>query len=323
MTLTSGDTSPEVFLIKSESPFSPVSPVVKSSSKHATHNVNQTLRNPKQKLPVLQSSSVDDQYNDPKADLILVSSDGIGFKVQSIYVRAASKILNDKCLALVSSLSPIPTIDFEDRSIERATTIRFLLDFSMAIYPSPNTNFWALAKRYSENGEIPLIVFVLGASLGDIQLCCDAIMDGDESHEKGMDDPPEWYDHTGDDVVDKDNLNEGDDGVEDDDNLSSTMDPTTWKTQDIQHIPARYLAGLLRASRVRDQPGKDWYDVAHKFEDLMSPNQKVDQSIKQEEMVGKDKGVVAKDEIKDIKVKSVVDGDTKKKRDTKGSRPRL
>ncbi|WVQ62873.1 uncharacterized protein L199_001022 [Kwoniella botswanensis] len=379
MTLTSGDQSLQSSSIKSETPLSPVSPAAKSSNKFDIDSIIQTLGNAKQQLINLQTSSsasptttknsrgrevkplplpkidipkrqkdglaekgikVDDKYNDPKTDLILVSSDGTGFMVQSIYVRAASKILNDKCLALVSSLSPDSTIDFDDPSIERATTIRFLLDFIHGDIPEPKHELLGvfrraillaqkyecklvlsamktLAKTYHENGEIPFTVFVLGANLGDVQLCSNAIMDGDESPKRGTDNPPEWYDHDGDSDIDEGDLNEddGEDGFEDDDD--STMDLTTWHTQDIQHVPAKYLAGLLRASRLRNQPGKDWYDVAHRFEELMSPIQKVDPSTKQKEKDMKHKGVVAREKIKDIKVKPVADGDTKKKIDAK------
>ncbi|WWC99013.1 hypothetical protein V866_005907 [Kwoniella sp. B9012] len=384
MTLTSRDRSPQSSSIKSETPLSPVSSAAKSSKKSATDSIIQTLGNPKQQLINLQTSSsasptatmnssrrevkplpllkmdisnrhkdglaekgikVDDKYNDPKADLILVSSDGIGFKVQSIYVRATSKILNDKCLALVSSLSPNPTIQFDDPSVERATTIGFLLDFIHGDIPEPKYELLGifrraillaqkykcnlvlsamknLAKTYHQNGEIPFTVFVLGANLGDVQLCSNAIMDGDESPERGTDNPPEWYDHDGDDDVDEGDLNEDDDEDEFEDDDDSTMNPTTWHTQDILHVPPKYLAGLLRASRVRNQPGKDWCDVAHKFGDLMSPFQKVDQSIKQEEKDRKGNGVVAKEKKKDTIINPVVEGDIKKKRDTKDPKPK-
>ncbi|WWD08744.1 hypothetical protein V865_006857 [Kwoniella europaea PYCC6329] len=86
-----------------------------------------TLASDHTQSPSEDAEKLDDRYNDPTADLKIVSSDGVVFKIRSIYLRAASKIFDDKITSL-ATISDM-TLKLEDTSIERATAVRLLLDF--------------------------------------------------------------------------------------------------------------------------------------------------------------------------------------------------
>ncbi|KAK6907050.1 hypothetical protein I203_101039 [Kwoniella mangroviensis CBS 8507] len=256
-------------------------PLSSSSTAH-------TLASDHTPSPSDAAHKLDDRYNDPTADLKIVSSDGVVFKVRSIYLRAASKILDNKITSLATSFDM--TLRLEDTSIERATAVRLLLEFlhgRIGRLEYNNLGIFRrailLAKKY--DCELVLaamkqytrtltrsgkdvhcrMVFFLGSILDDIDICIDAIRNAEAdtwaNTESGLAPPKEWYEHLLSDLNDPDDWFDGE----------CSMDPSTWDPEDIYQAPPRYLAGLLRATRVVYRDGGTWKAAADKFRKVMEP----------------------------------------------------
>nr|XP_019050088.1 hypothetical protein I302_00509 [Kwoniella bestiolae CBS 10118]OCF29018.1 hypothetical protein I302_00509 [Kwoniella bestiolae CBS 10118] len=311
--------SPQVKLERSEDDVKSPTETDSSSTRSLTLNLRNDVK-------------LDEKYKDHKGDLLIISSDGVGFKVQSMYVRAASKILNNKYLALFAP-EPIK-IHLDDPFIERATTIRLFLDFVHGDIPKPTDDILGtfrrailLAKKYECHLVLEAVkhfarsykdgggsftskfIFILGANLGDIQLCHDAIMDAETcilGENDGTASPSEWYDY-GHDVDTGLELNERDDELDEE----YAIDPSTWYAEDIQHVPPRYLVALMRACRVRNDPiDGSWFDVAKKFEKLMAPRPET-RDLRPKPRALDNKRDERKGTVKNIKVEKV-DLDIKK-----------
>ncbi|WWC99012.1 hypothetical protein V866_005906 [Kwoniella sp. B9012] len=258
-----------------------VKPLSSSSTAH-------TLASDHTQSPSEDAEKLDDRYNDPTADLKIVSSDGVVFKVRSIYLRAASKIFDDKITSL-ATFSHM-TLKLEDASIERATAVRLLLDFlhgRIGHLEYGNLGIFrrtillamkydcrlvlAAMKQYtrtltrSGKASHAGMLFVLGSNLDDIDICADALRNakGDkyDNAEDVLKTPKEWYKYHWSDLNDPDNMFDGE----------CTLDPSIWDTEDFEQVPARYLAGLLRATRVVYRDGGTWESAAAKFQDVMQP----------------------------------------------------
>ncbi|WVQ62874.1 uncharacterized protein L199_001023 [Kwoniella botswanensis] len=237
--------------------------------------------------PSEDAEKLDDRYNDPSADLKIVSSDVVVFKVRSIYLRAASKIFDDK-ITSVATTSHM-TLKLEDQSIERATALRSLLDFlhgRIGHLEYGNLGIFRrtilLAKKY----DCQLVLtamrsfartlteksyssyrFVLGSNLDDIQLCSRAISTAEcevwGKDDEGRDCPVEWYDYPLGELYSNDQhgTRYGE----------CSLDPSTWDIEEIRQVPTRYLAGLLRATRVVYRKGGTWKAAAARFRKVMEP----------------------------------------------------
>ncbi|WWC59889.1 uncharacterized protein I303_102451 [Kwoniella dejecticola CBS 10117] len=229
---------------------------------------------------------LDKKYYDFTGDLRLISTDGIVFRTSSNHLRFSSK-----AFASMYPLSSSPktiTIQFE----EEASVLRFFLNFLHGDIPKPKFAFLGdfrraigiakifdcklvltamkyLARQYMyQDDYYSRYIFIIGSNLGDINLCADAIRDGDDyaydSSNNVWEEPMGWYDE---DANKDQDFNEEKDVFDD----FPLMLPVTWSVADIKQIPVKYYAALLRATRTFTKDNNDWYEAANEFEELMSP----------------------------------------------------
>ncbi|WVF67051.1 hypothetical protein IAT40_001794 [Kwoniella sp. CBS 6097] len=74
----------------------------------------------------------DEVYKNPEADLILVSSDDVSFKIFKYHLQSCSPVFRGMIAALGSANESLPTVTFTDPQIECAAVIRLFLDIVQA-----------------------------------------------------------------------------------------------------------------------------------------------------------------------------------------------
>ncbi|KAK4688151.1 hypothetical protein P7C73_g1957, partial [Tremellales sp. Uapishka_1] len=220
---------------------------------------------------------LDEYYRASDADLILISSDGVKFKVHKYHISSASSVLHNAMSIDTTTLDgELPSIQFCDSRIENALSIRFLLDIVYCrpppVVPEIPLAYYDAAVGFTvkyectlalqlfqhrlrhavtENGANPIEVFVLAAKMDDALTCYLAFKHGLMWS---------WDD-------------EGTDGQWKSNDIkkcikgATLFDCTAWSTDYFDRMPGEYMLALIRAGRFAS--GTDWAKAPEEFKELL------------------------------------------------------
>ncbi|KAK4689204.1 hypothetical protein P7C73_g892, partial [Tremellales sp. Uapishka_1] len=223
--------------------------------------------------------SYDKTYQSDDADLLLISSDDVVFKVHSYMLKAASSAFRDTLAIGTTSKSTdgtLPEMQLSDTSIEKATVVKSFLDIVYGGTPSTADlkvietigPISQLLKKYDCVRDLRTIGLLLRASVGtdispDTAFSVAAVVDDVETCVCAIRKSGSWRWNKGDD--------EGNDfrlGVKG----ALWLDLTAAPLRIFDEIPSRYLVALGRASRKSKSlvPGAaEWDKVACEFGRLL------------------------------------------------------
>ncbi|OCF43417.1 hypothetical protein I317_02717 [Kwoniella heveanensis CBS 569] len=212
----------------------------------------------------------DKVYNDPEADLILVSSDNVSFKIFKYHLQSCSYVFRE----MVSSLDG-PTqanvshskIEFTDPQLENAATLRLFLDIVTSRQPelkreilAPLRDCILFAKKYECQIVFPSLsmmarqllkadisrhyIFIIAALVDDVDLAASAIIQAGKWHWPSEDiaDPSGWLTNSDTKVPMEPGLlgvNKG----------AGVMEISSWPLSDINRLPLPYLVALMKVNR--------------------------------------------------------------------------
>ncbi|WWC68901.1 uncharacterized protein I206_102837 [Kwoniella pini CBS 10737] len=234
----------------------------------------------------------DDVYNDEKADIVLVSSDNIAFKVHRYYLQAHSSVF--RSMILDTSDSEVnKKVELTDTQIEHSSTIRIFLD---AVYSKPLALIRdslgpfrnciqfarkfdcetllvvlrALAAQFLDQRISPHYIFIIAAELGDIDLAARTIASKADhgwhwSTDKDIPDPPpRWRTSEESKLEQSGGLGEN--------AGAGVLEVTSWPIWELQRVPLPYVVALMKTGRVYDlsQDAKNGQAASAHFKELMN-----------------------------------------------------
>ncbi|WWD16842.1 hypothetical protein CI109_101274 [Kwoniella shandongensis] len=242
-----------------------------------------------------KSPIMDDYYNDPQADFILISSDNIAFKVHKYHLLSESPVFRDMC-SMVGSSFASPTLNLTDTTFETARVIRLFLDFlQKRSPPDPSREtvvttrlliqfvdkydcqlvshaMKAYARRFFDLGTVgPDDLFILGSNFDDVEYCAEAIRrSGFIVFSSGG-----TIEGLGSGWSTKEENSHGHIGRPTED--ASVLDVRAWRVEEIAKVPPKYLAALMRASidfefsvPFEELEVDEWDNMAKEFTELMN-----------------------------------------------------
>ncbi|WVF68193.1 hypothetical protein IAT40_002958 [Kwoniella sp. CBS 6097] len=232
---------------------------------------------------------VNKPYQSEHADITLISSDGLPFKVHSYHLKSASSVFR-AMLEIADSDSSSPEVTLTDEAIEHSIVLRIFLDIVHGISLRKPEHCWkereyecvvAFLKKYEATSALEVVrlsliswashgdfmhleIFILGTMLSDVELCKAAIT----SPGKQKWDETDYEGDPGDPITGNRNV----------------MDLSAAPLEYLKKIPDDYKWALMRASSIATTRYCVWAKadkidpklfaddkvaVARKFEQLM------------------------------------------------------
>ncbi|KAK8850574.1 hypothetical protein IAR55_004493 [Kwoniella newhampshirensis] len=231
-------------------------------------------------------SDVNRPYQSEDADVILVSSDGLKFKVHSYHLKAASTVFSSMLDIGIPDQSNL--LEFTDNEIEHSRIVVLFLNlvYGKELHFKKETRHYNHEQCYrlvsfllkydattplrmlryathlwlAREALSPFCAFRIGAKMDDVDLCAQALRCC-----------AGWNWSRNDNITEEEKRKRSFD-------LNNTvwngpcLDPSSWRIATFKEIPDKYLTALLRACResmklVRSQ--NDWIKIGDKFAELM------------------------------------------------------
>nr|XP_031857361.1 uncharacterized protein CI109_007225 [Kwoniella shandongensis]KAA5524433.1 hypothetical protein CI109_007225 [Kwoniella shandongensis] len=251
-------------------------------------------------VEVENEPKMDEVHSDAEADLILISSDYVAFKVYKYHLISASPVFRHMLLSSGRSNGDTDAADKEDDRIvltdtffEVSGVVRLFLDLLQSNkWPEPTSNdidylfpLFSFLDKYerglvrhaafrvaydilkSKSANIsPHHLFILGSDMDDTHYCADAIL---------MMVGKVWVSNTDDKGRKVDRWFWGSSGVktvEAPPNGSNVMDPRFWDARELAAMQPLHLLALMRATTKYDLTSgtkMDWNGLADEFLRIM------------------------------------------------------
>ncbi|OCF43418.1 hypothetical protein I317_02718 [Kwoniella heveanensis CBS 569] len=231
----------------------------------------------------------DEVYNDPDAELTLISSDGVAFRTHKYHLQSCSNVFRGMISDLSAADKDSSTITFTDSQIECASVLRLFLDvihgnpppmvhnilpafrdcvsFCQKYECKPTVHILShLATQFLLGSEIdPHYIYRIAALLDDVHLATAVIREKGSyfwSSELDLDPPQGWL--TDAELKMRENPAEF---VSPD--RSRIMRVSTWPIWEVRHLPTLYLTALMKLEREESFEESKLPQTAESFKSIM------------------------------------------------------
>ncbi|WRT65368.1 uncharacterized protein IL334_002311 [Kwoniella shivajii] len=217
---------------------------------------------------------MDDVYTDPEAELTLISSDNVGFKVHQYYLQAHSTVFRGMIHDFANSL-PDRKIQLVDSQIEHSSTVRMFLDVitgkSLKLVRDSLGSFRnciLLSKKYECEFALsclshhassfvpqwisPHYVFIIAAELDNMDLAMRAIAKKGNwtwPLDRTIPDPPRWRQ-----LQESEESSAGYLGLS---RGAGVLEVASWPIWEIERVPLAYMVALMKVDRKHSLAGSD------------------------------------------------------------------